>query len=329
VPRVGRVVAVNSKAPSGILQGALDGAARTRNSDNTVRRGDPRRTLPRGGARTHGTGRSSGSGFGLGSGLPAPDMAQWRKASSSSLTAAGPPRNHTGFPLSHGSWGRKPGTSAYVVEQLRSWCSPLPGRTRAGEQGSGNFRHLGRGVKRQFVRLGAEGAGGMAETGFIGALHPPRTLNARPSTLNGCVVSRPPGSRRRLTAAPFRAGRRGLRVLGWCFLAWAAPRRQHFRNSHTRVGGLPDVRRPLPGAPSAHVHRTAVDHPGSRPRGTHDAHQRLEGILRLRFPGHFGALHAARWVSPASRPAHAGGHQGRIRPGGTRRLCAQEPAHDR
>ena len=45
------------------------------------------------------SGRSSGSGFILRSRLPAPNWLQWLSTSSSSLTAAGPPRNHTGFPL--------------------------------------------------------------------------------------------------------------------------------------------------------------------------------------------------------------------------------------
>lgn len=44
--------------------------------------------------------------------------AQWPDAPSSSLTAAGPPRNHTGFPVRTWLWGQV--TSAYVLSALTS-----------------------------------------------------------------------------------------------------------------------------------------------------------------------------------------------------------------
>jgi hypothetical protein len=143
VVRDSRVVAANTKAPSGTLQGARTGS-RALEQHGAARR-SPANPPSRGRADS-GTGRSSGSGFVLGSGLPAPDMAQWRKASSSSLTAAGPPRNYAGFPLSAGLWGRRPVTSAYVVLRWNSLARPHTCR-RARR---GNFRHSGPVVKRQF-----------------------------------------------------------------------------------------------------------------------------------------------------------------------------------
>lgn len=231
MPRAHRVVAVNTKAPGDTLQGALDGATRTRLRNSAVRRGDPRRTLPRGGARTHGTGRSSGSGFGLGSGLPAPDTAQWRKASSSSLTAAGPPRNHTGFPLSHGSWGRKPGTSAYVVEQLRYGCSPLPGRTRAGEQGEATSGIWGGESRDSLSDWDGRGDWGRLSPVWGRFSHrsgPPQTPTPNPShtTLDPeRVCCQPParawGKAGRLTVGALRVERRGFRVVSGGFTAMA------------------------------------------------------------------------------------------------------------
>lgn len=129
-------------------------------------RSNPRRTLPRGGARTRHQAGLLAWAFTESHAFP-------RQTRRSGRTEA------LVFPYSGGAAPALHRSSLFTDNSLfgndladlmdvRSGCdSRLPGRTREGEQasGTGSIRFLGAGVKRQFDRDGGSGDGGKERAG--------------------------------------------------------------------------------------------------------------------------------------------------------------------
>lgn len=176
VGRAGRDVAVNTKAPGDGLRGAQTGPrAREEHRCGAAIPGEPSLEGARGLMALAGLlARDSSSK----AAFPRPTWRSGGKLSRRPLQRRGRPGVTPGSLLATAPGEGNRGPAPYVVEQLRSCCDPLPGRTRVGGQGIGNFRHFGRGVKRQFVRLGRDGRLGTVEAGLGGGF----SHHSRPPT---------------------------------------------------------------------------------------------------------------------------------------------------